>query len=313
MEIALLEKDKYIANLEWQLVDSDATIATLQAERDKLTLELDCSVVPDHLSSVQGSLEALGATAEHPIEDHYEFYFDDNNFDSEGCRRRVKKPARRHLSDLTRRDFSEIEDVRDFCQKTSIRSFSDVDVPRHVTSAENLSLGTLKRSTNFNNINALGESEQFKMDGSMNLMSGSLASGSLCDDSSMENVGNNDVGLELVKGKWQSFGSDSELGTSHNKNLQQDKKDILNAMGLEGDQLQETEHSIDSKGGSIYGGHLHGDEVVSSAKSGDFKDDSLSSAYGSTDEGNTCTSPDLWGAFTPDSIIDVSTGNIVLS
>lgn len=320
LQVTILEKDKYIANLEWQLVDSDATIATLQAERDRLTMEIDCSVVPDHLSSVQGSLEALGAAAEPPIEDQYEYYIDDHSFDAtEGFRRRVRKPARRHLSDLTRRDFSEIEDVRTFCQKTSIRSLSDVDVPRHVISAENLSLGTLKRSTNFSNINALDESEKFKLDDSVDLMTGSLASGSLCDDSSMENVANMDVGKGLAKGKWQSFGSDSEIGKLNGRDLQHfppplpNKTDNdVNAWGSRDDILQGGEGGVEAQERRTFSGDWQDADALAS-KSDNVKNDSCrssSSAYCSADEGNCCTSPDLWGEFTPDSIIDVSTGTV---
>ena len=315
LQLTVLEKDKYITSLEWQLVDSDATIATLQAERDRLAIELECSVVPDHLSSVQGSLEALVAMADPPIEDHYEYDLDDHSFDPEGFRRRVRKPARRHLSDLTRRDFSEIEDVQTLNQKTSIRSLSDVDVPRRVTSAESFSLGALKRSTNFSNINALDESENFKLDDSVNIKSGSLASSSLCDDSSMENVTSLNVGKGLIKGKWQSFGSDSDNEQFKSKELQQSLSPLVTATNLNawrsGDNLQVRGEAdgIESKEGDTFSGDWQVDKVAPTLKSECIKNDScsLSSAYISAEENNSCISPDLW-TFTPDSIIDVSTG-----
>ena len=156
LQLKLLEKDKYISSLEWQLVDSEATIASIQAERDRLALELECA-----LGREQDDLQALGAVGDTPNRDpseHLDYGLVESGYVGDMPVRRVRKQPRRHLSDLTTRGSSYIDDFGAvFLGNTS---HSDYDVPT-LAEKECNGLGSLKRATNFSNINNLDEHETF--------------------------------------------------------------------------------------------------------------------------------------------------------
>ena len=110
LQLTLLEKDKYISSLEWQLVDSEATITSVQAERDRLALELDCALVREQDSDLQ----ALGAVGDlsgysEPVE-HTNYGLVESGYVDDMPVRRVRKQPRRHLSDLTTRGNSYFDD-----------------------------------------------------------------------------------------------------------------------------------------------------------------------------------------------------------
>lgn len=156
LQLKLLEKDKQLSSLEWQLVDAEATIASLQAERDRLALELDCAVGKE-----QDDLHALGAVGDtssnDPLE-HLEYGLVESGYVDDMPVRRVRKQPRRHLSDLTSRGSSHVEDFGAVFIGNS--SFSDYDVP-HLAEKEYNGLGGLKRANNFSDINNLDEHEVF--------------------------------------------------------------------------------------------------------------------------------------------------------
>lgn len=163
LQLQLLEKDKYISSLEWQLVDCEATIASIQVERDRLALELDIT-----LGREQEDLHSLGAVGDSPCRDNLEQldhglvesgYVDDMPV------RRIRKQPRRHLSDLTTRGNSHLDDFGAVVMVNA--SLSDYDVPR-LAEKELKGLGNLKRAANFSNINNLDGNETFSDKASMN-------------------------------------------------------------------------------------------------------------------------------------------------
>ena len=232
LQLKLLEKDKHISNLEWQLVDSDATIASLQAERDRLALELDCTLAREQ----ESDLQALGAVGDisgytDPL-DNSDYGLVESGFVDDMPIRRVRKQPRRHLSDLTTRGTSHFDDFGAIV--AGHVSLSDYDVPT-LTDKESYGLGGLRRATNFSNINNIDACEKFH---------------SVTPQSSSSNVHLQD---------WESFDeSDAKQSSSLNRN----------------------------------------------------KWDRLSDVYDQTDRGGSdlkSEKEDMW-TFTPDSIINVSTG-----
>lgn len=163
LQLQLLEKDKYISSLEWQLVDCEATIASIQVERDRLALELDIT-----LGREQEDLHSLGAVGDSSCRDNLEQldrglvesgYVDDMPV------RRIRKQPRRHLSDLTTRGNSHLDDFGAVVMVNT--SLSDYDVPR-LAEKELKGLGNLKRAANFSNINNLDENETFSDKANLN-------------------------------------------------------------------------------------------------------------------------------------------------
>lgn len=182
MQLKLLEKDKYISSLEWQLVDSEAAIASLQAERDRVGLELDYA-----LGREQGDLQALGAVGDTPSKDpleHLDYGLVESGYVDDMPVRRVRKQPRRHFSDLTKRGNSYVDDFGTVAIVNA--SLSDYDVPT-LAEKESNGLCSLKRAANFSNINNLDEHETF-------------------NDRASETDGRN-------RGRWESF-DDTDGGLS---------------------------------------------------------------------------------------------------
>lgn len=156
LQLQLLEKDKYISSLEWQLVDAEATIASIQVERDRLALELDCALGRD-----QEDLHSLGAVGNSPSKDpldHLDYGLVESGYVDDMPVRRVRKQPRRHLSDLTTRGSSHVDDFGAVIMVNT--SLSDYDVPTLAEKEVNR-LGSLKRAANFSNINNLDPNETF--------------------------------------------------------------------------------------------------------------------------------------------------------
>ena len=199
LQLTLLEKDKYISSLEWQLVDSEATITALQAERDRLALELDCVLAREQDSD----LPALGAVGDisgysDPLE-HVNYGLVESGYVDDMPVRRVRKQPRRHLSDLTTRGNSYFDDFGAIL--AGHVSLSDYDVPT-LAEKENRGLGSLKRATNFSNINNLDEFEKFDQ---RLPLSPKVQGWESFDDS--------EAGLSPVlnKDKWHGFGHVSNI------------------------------------------------------------------------------------------------------
>lgn len=156
LQLTLLEKDKYISSLEWQLVDAEAAIASIQAERDRLGLELDCA-----LGREQDDLHSLGAvgdtTSNDPLE-HLEYGLVESGYVDDMPVKRHRKQPRRHLSDLTTRGNSHIDDFGAVFIANA--SLSDYDVPT-LAEKEYNGLGSLRRANNFSDINNLDEHQAF--------------------------------------------------------------------------------------------------------------------------------------------------------
>ncbi|XP_078384535.1 uncharacterized protein LOC144666958 isoform X2 [Oculina patagonica] len=158
LQLTLLEKNKYISSLEWQLVDSEATITSVHAERDRLALELDCALAREQ----ESDLHVLGAVGDisgynDPLE-HSDYGLVESGYVDDMPVRRVRKQPRRHLSDLTTRGTSYFDDFGAILAGHA--SLSDYDVPT-LAEKESRGLGNLKRATNFSNINNLDECEKF--------------------------------------------------------------------------------------------------------------------------------------------------------
>lgn len=187
LQLKLLEKDKYISTLEWQLVDSEAAFASIQAERDRLALELDCALGRD-----QEDVQSLGAVGDSPNKDpleHLHYGLVESGYVDDMPVRRVRKQPRRHLSDLTTRGSSHVDDFG--AVFLGHASHSDYDVPTLAEKACN-GLGGLKRAINFSNINNLDEHETF-------------------NDRTSE-------AMEKSPGRWESFNeSDGSLPASRKK------------------------------------------------------------------------------------------------
>lgn len=158
LQLTLLEKDKYISSIEWQLVDSEATITSVQADRDRLALELDCVLAREQDSDLQ-ALGAVGDVSGYsdPVE-HVNYGLVESGYVDDMPVRRVRKQPRRHLSDLTSRGNSYFDDFGAIL--VGHVSLSDYDVPT-LAEKESGRLGNLKRATNFSNINNLDEFEKF--------------------------------------------------------------------------------------------------------------------------------------------------------
>ena len=137
-------------------MDAEATIASIQVERDRLALELDCALGRD-----QEDLHSLGAVGNSPSKDpldHLDYGLVESGYVDDMPVRRVRKQPRRHLSDLTTRGSSHVDDFGAVIMVNT--SLSDYDVPTLAEKEVNR-LGSLKRAANFSNINNLDPNETF--------------------------------------------------------------------------------------------------------------------------------------------------------
>ena len=217
LQLTVLEKDKYISSLEWQLVDSEATITSVQAERDRLALELDCALAREQDSDLQ----ALGAVGDisgysEPLE-HANYSLVESGYVDDMPVRRVRKQPRRHLSDLTTRGNSYFDDFGAILTGHVHVSLSDYDVPT-LAEKESGGLGNLKRATNFSNINNLYEFEKFV--DKRPPLSPKVPGWESFDDS--------EAGLSpaLNKDKWQGFSDVSNIEGDESNEPKADNEDM---------------------------------------------------------------------------------------
>jgi hypothetical protein len=278
-----MEKDKQISSLEWQLMDVESTVSSLQAERDRLAVEMDCM-----LAQEEEDLANFRASSDDRV-----VFSDDEYY--QPSPRSHNKQTRRHLSDLTRREDSRIDDLTGFLQKGKhVSTLSDNDMP---SSAEAQFLGGLKRTTNFDNINDVDEFADFHQDEGVG------------DSSSIDLSASFPVlkTQNLAESSWLSFGSDSEGAITPKVNANfQENINKFDAWVSSDPTHQNVEGCFDDAGEADW---VLDTEPPPAGNLGSYKNESCrssSSAYFSDNSANeVCHDP--W-AFAPDSIIDVSTG-----
>lgn len=264
-------------------MDGEATISSLQADRDKIAFELDYT-----LAREQEDLEMLGAVGETPSGDPFLYDPDDGCSASYNMEppQRVRKQPRRHFSDLTGRDAVNTGGFGGLLANNA--SWSDFDVP--TLASNDFGSGRLKRSTNFSNINNLDESESYDDDNR------SMISDSVCEiDGGLEPHLAKPSG-KLVRNKWQSFGSDSGEWQDVNER----HSPVVRVSSAVSD-LCAWQMGTDTK-------ELPQHQSLKENKS--RKNDSCQSSSSAcfSDSANK-TQADMW-SFTPDSIINVSTGKL---
>ncbi|KAK3702399.1 hypothetical protein QZH41_019998 [Actinostola sp. cb2023] len=284
LQILVREKDKQISNLEWQIMDAEATVTSIQAERDRLAVELDCM-----LAREEENLESYQDSSDERV------VFSDDEFDNPKLTQSCKKNPRRHLSDLTRREDSQIDDFTEFVrQGKQVITLSDNDVAS-ATNAE--FLGGLKRTTNFSNINDMDGFVDFHQDEGVG---GDSCSIDLCSSFPSSKM------KSLTSSCWHSFGSDSDGGISSIKNTNSAAwvlSDVPSATAPNHKDTNE-EGCFDDAGDWTLDVEPAPLGTLVGCKNESCR--SSSSAYFSDNSTND-TGQDPW-IFTPDSIIDVSTG-----
>ncbi|XP_028405943.1 uncharacterized protein LOC114528492 isoform X2 [Dendronephthya gigantea] len=175
VELNLAERDKHISVMEWQIMDLEATIATLQAERDQMILDIELrhthenTITPDPMGEVMGEERDFGdensANAHRrqnpmePMQNHRDLWGDGNESLSlrqmmslsaewtakDGPGGNMRNPPQRHFSDCMKREVR----VRsaDLSRPNTTHSLEDFDNLSEVDSG--LGLGKLTRTTNF--------------------------------------------------------------------------------------------------------------------------------------------------------------------
>ena len=171
LDLTIAEKDKHISVMQWQIMDLEATIATLQAERDQLVLEMELrhthenSIVQDHEPPGHiGGDEDLHSDGDKKQKltngrhSHGDIWGNGNeslslrqmlSLSAEWSARdgpvHMRKPPQRHFSDCVKRDGR----VRgtEFSRPNTTHSLEDFDNLNEVDSG--LGLGKLTRTTNF--------------------------------------------------------------------------------------------------------------------------------------------------------------------
>jgi len=257
-------------------MDAEATITLIQAERDRLAVELD-----GMLAREEEKLEAYRYSSDDRT------VFSDDEYEGSKLHASRKKNTRRHLSDLTQREDSQIEGFTDFVRNRNVPSLSNNDV---LSAVDIEFYGGLKRTTNFNNINNVDEFTDFHQDKDEHFIdfSASYPSAKIKSLASCTN--------------WHSFGSDSDSGLSPAKVKQSTSwilSDIPSNEPLNGSSFEEG--CFDDAGDWALGAEPAPAGSLEGCKNESCR--SSSSAYFS----DNSTGHDPW-LFTPDSIIDVSTG-----
>ncbi|EDO46318.1 predicted protein [Nematostella vectensis] len=281
LEIKLMEKDKLISNLEWQLMDVESTVVSLQGERDRLAVELDCM-----LAREQDHFETYGMASV----DRGVFSDVDDEDIEEPCQKSEKHP-RRHLSDLSRHGDSKVDDLSSLVQhKSKSNASSDMDM---FATAE-FGLGGLKRTTNFNNINDVDETVDFHEERHT-----SFANSNITDLSASFPVPKK----PLVSSSWQSFGSDSECDWREGS-LRSDRACGVTEQAVSMLQLSTAEEAFEDA--------LDTDWTLDGRKAGNQGASCRSSSSAYFSDSAPEISQDLF-SFTPDSIINVSTGEVLHS
>ena len=243
-ELTLAEKEKHISVMEWQIMDLEATISTLQAERDQLVLELELrhtheNSVPPHepLGDMSGGEDFQSGhhdayrkqKATNPRRSHSDLLHNGNESlslrqmlslsaewsvkDGAG---RMRKPPQRHFSDYVKRDGR----GSNFSGPNTTHSLEDFDNLSEVDGG--LGLGKLTRTTNFCDI--LDADEYSNIHVADNRLS-------FTADSLLEEPGENGSPLQPLSKKWATF--ESGLANSLEEEILETESQVSNSQNFE--------------------------------------------------------------------------------
>ena len=356
LELTLAEKDKHISVMEWQIVDLESTIATLEAERDQLVLELELrhpheNIVQDHdpIGDIGGDEDGHSG---HP-EAHRKqrstnsrrCYSDlwANGNESLSLRQmlslsaewsvkdsaaRMRKPPQRHSSDRVKRDGR--GRGTDFSRPNATHSLEDFDNLSEVDSG--LGLGKLTRTTNFCDILDADEYSNIHVaDNRLSFTADSLA---------VEPCDENGSPLQPLSKKWATF--ENGLGSSVEEDILGSEEKIENSQNSEisngGNEFPKTNGENASLGSSTsdFSSAFHSSQdvlvssteeawacsTVSVSESAPAEAEKKKLSKKAISKSDSCIIPsrskspptekdDMWN-FTPDSIVNVSTGEILI-
>ena len=350
LELTLAEKDKHISVMEWQIMDLEATIATLEAERDQLVLELELRHPHENIGQGHDTLVDIGGEEDvhggHPDAHRKQrpprrCYSDlwANGNESLSLRQmlslsaewsvkdgtaRMRRPPQRHFSDCVKRDGR----VRgtDFARPNTTHSLEDFDNLSEVDSG--LGLGKLTRTTNFCDILDADEYSNIHVaDSRLSMTADTLSAGPGEENGSP---------LQPLSKKWATF--ENGLGSSIEEDILGSEEKIENSQNSEnggGDEFPKPHGENESLGSSTsdFSSAFHSSQDVLVSSTEEAWISSVVSVSESApavqhegkklskkeiSKSDSCIIPsrskspltekdDMWN-FTPDSILNVSTG-----
>ena len=353
LELTLAEKDKHVSVMEWQIMDLEATIATLQAERDQLVLELELQHTHENIIQGHESLGDIDGDEDfdsgHPDahrkqnptnsrRSHSDLWGNGNeclslrqmlSLSAEWSVNdgpvRMRKPLQRHFSDYVKRD-ARVRST-DFSRPNTTHSLEDFDNLSEVDSG--LGLCKLTRTMNFCDILDADEYSNIHVaDNRLSFTTESVL---------VEPGEENGSPLQPLSKKWATF--ENGLGNSL-------EEDILGNGEIKVSQNSEASHGSNGNGVSHPPGeneslgsstsdfssafHSSQDILVSSmeepwvsstvsvSESTPVRDEKKKLSKKAISKSDSCILPsrsksppsdkeDMWN-FTPDSIVNVSTG-----
>ena len=362
LELTLAEKEKYVSVIEWQIMDMEATIAALQAERDQLILEIELRDPHEHMSH---SSENVGAMARDGGIDEDHEYDGDIEVDSRRktkvrtARRprsdllgeargteslslkqmlslsaewspkessRTRKPPQRHFSDYVKRDSRARNG--NISRGNTAHSLEDFD---NISEGDSgLGLGRLTRTTNFCDILDADEYSNFHVaDNRLSFTGDSVQGEQVNNDREPET----ESSRESLTKKWETFNSEATPGETLQKPI------TGNEPTVSGDTRTEVsfeklnvfdERSVASSTSDFSSVFHSSQDMLQSSVDGVWtsstavscsaipisgrpdrnlskKEISKSDSCISTSKSPPSDKDDLWN-FTPDSILNVSTG-----
>ena len=336
--------------MEWQIMDLEATIATLQAERDQLVLELELRHPPENFVDGHKPLGDMGGDEDfhsaHPDahrkqkptnskRSHSDLW--GNGSESLSLRQmlslsaewsvkegsaHMRKPPQRHFSDCVKRD-GRVRST-DFSRPNTTHSLEDFDNLSEVDSG--LGLGKLTRTMNFCDILDADEYSNIHVaDNRLSFTTDSLLVGPSEENGSP---------LQPLSKKWATF--ENGLGSSLEEDILGSEEKIENSEAFQGGNgfpppTGENESLESSMSDFSSAFHSSQDILVSSteeawvsstvsvSESTPAKADKKRLSKKEISKSDSCISSsrsksspadkeDMWN-FTPDSIVNVSTGS----
>ena len=350
--MTLAEKDKHISVMEWQIVDLEATIATLEAERDQLVLELELQHPHENIVQGHDPMSDIGGD-EDGHAGHSEVHRKQRPTNSRRCysdlwangneslslrqmlslsaewsvkdsTARMRKPPQRHFSDCVKRDGR--GRGTDFSRPNATHSLEDFDNLSEVGSG--LGLGKLTRTTNFCDILDADEYSNIHVaDNRLSFTADSVAVGPGEENGSP---------LQPLSKKWATF--ENGLGSSIEEDILGSEEKIENSQNSEisngGNEFPKPNGENASLGSSTsdFSSAFHSSQdvlissteeawacsTVSVSESAPVETDKKKLSKKAISKSDSCIIPsrskspptekdDMWN-FTPDSIVNVSTG-----
>lgn len=361
VELTLTEKEKHISVMEWQIMDLEATIATLQAERDQLVLELELRHTHENIVEGHGPLEEMGMVGgdenfhsghseadihrkskpTNPRRAHSDLWGNGSEnlslrqmlslsaeWSAKDGPQRMRRPPQRHFSDYGKRDIR----VRstDFSRPNATHSLEDFDNLSEVDSG--LGLGKLTRTTNFCDILDADEYSNFHV--ADNRLSFTADSVLEVQGTDTEETGSP---LKPLSKKWATFENGLPNGDSQDEEIIETEEKVSQNSGNEDSHENRMsqpsgENDMQSLGSSTsdFSSAFHSSQdILVSSTDEPWVSSTVSVSESTPDRANekklsrkeisksdsciiTSRSPpsdreDLWN-FTPDSIVNVSTG-----